>query len=286
MIRPDPSPLRWLIGVELARHRNAARVTLTEASAAVGISRAKLGHLETGRQHQDPDDIALLLKTYGAEQSDIERMITLTGYADEAGWWTGSARVVPDWLKTFVGLERIAEHEFTFEPLVVPGILQCRDYAAALTWASPRVPAEHADLVVDLRLARAQRLTDPERPLRLHAVIGEAAVRLRLGSERVRRAQREHLLAMAELPNIIIQVIKPEHGPHTSVTGPYVTLDFADVRSIAYVELHDGAVYVQEPGQIRTYQRAARELQQVALDPDESNAWIRSMIESDSGVST
>jgi hypothetical protein len=43
--RRDPAPLRWLIGVELARYRNMAKLSLTEASDLSGISRAKLGHL-------------------------------------------------------------------------------------------------------------------------------------------------------------------------------------------------------------------------------------------------
>ena len=66
-VRGDPSPLRWLIGVELARYRNSAGHSLAEASAVLGMSKAKLGHLETGRQQQDPDDIARLLATYRAE---------------------------------------------------------------------------------------------------------------------------------------------------------------------------------------------------------------------------
>ncbi len=62
------------------------------------MSKAKLGHLETGRQQQDPDDIALLLRTYRAEQRDIDRLTSLTGRADEATWWAPWAKVVPDWL--------------------------------------------------------------------------------------------------------------------------------------------------------------------------------------------
>ena len=85
--RGDPAPLRWLIGVELARYRNAAKLSLTEASDHSGISRAKLGHLETGRQQQDPDDIARLLATYQVDQSDIDRIISLTSRADDATWW-------------------------------------------------------------------------------------------------------------------------------------------------------------------------------------------------------
>ena len=133
VLRGDPAPLRWLIGVELARYRNAAKLSLTEASDHSGISRAKLGHLETGRQQQDPHDIARLLTTYQVDQTDIDRIISLSSRADDATWWAPWAQVVPDWLKTFVGLEGLAESEFVFEPLIIPGLLQTEQYAAALT---------------------------------------------------------------------------------------------------------------------------------------------------------
>lgn len=52
MLHGHPAPLRWLIGIELARYRNLAKLSLTEASARTGYNRAKIGHLETGRQQQ------------------------------------------------------------------------------------------------------------------------------------------------------------------------------------------------------------------------------------------
>jgi transcriptional regulator with XRE-family HTH domain len=177
--RGDPAPLRWLIGVELARHRNAANLSLTEASDQSGISRAKLGHLETGRQQQDPDDITRLLGAYGAEQPDIERLISLTGRADEVTWWAPWAQVVPDWLKTFLGLEGLAENEFVFEPIIIPGLLQTEQYAAAVTANTPRVRADHSERFVSFRMARNRRLTDPKRPLQLHAIFTEEHCGLR-----------------------------------------------------------------------------------------------------------
>jgi hypothetical protein len=57
-------------------------------------------------------------------------------------------------------------------------------------------------------------------------------------------------------------------------------LDFENVRSIGYIELHDGAVYVQDPDQVRSYTMTAEILQRVALGPDQSAALIRSIMNS------
>jgi transcriptional regulator with XRE-family HTH domain len=276
--RGDPAPLRWLIGVELARHRRAANLSLTEASDHSGISRAKLGHLETGRQLQDPDDITQLLKTYQVDQADIDRLISLTNRADDTTWWAPWAHVVPDWLKTFVGLEGLAESEFVFEPIIIPGLLQTEEYAAALTANTPRVRADHSERFVGFRIARTRRLTDPDRPLMLHAVLTESALRLAVGSPELRRAQLRHLLAMAELPTVTIQIIRPEDGPHTALTGQFVILGFESVRSIGYVELHDGALYLQDADQVGTYSMVAEDLERAALTPERSRALIQSML--------
>lgn len=278
--RGDPSPLRWLIGVELARHRNLAKLSLTEASAHTGMGKTKLGHMETGRQQQTPDDIAKLLADYGAEQRDIDRLTSLTGRADEATWWAPWAQVVPDWLKTFVGLEGLAESEFVFEPIIIPGLLQTEEYAAAVTADTPRLRADYRERFVGFRMARTRRLTDPERPLRLHAILTEGALRLAVGDLKLRQAQLRHLVAMTELPTVTIQVVRPEDGLHTALTGQFIVLGFENVRSIGYVELHDGAFYLQDPDQVRTYSMVVENLQRVALGPEQSVALIQSMITS------
>lgn len=278
VVRSDPSPLRWLIGVELARYRNEAGVSLAVASNQAGMSRAKIGHMETGRHHQDPEDMATLLKSYGAEQHDIDRLANLAGRADEATWWAPWAQVVPDWLKTFVGLEGLADREFVFEPIIIPGLLQTEGYARATMAKTPRVRQDHGERFVGFRMARTRRLTDPARPLALHAVIAEAALRLRVDGPEVQRAQLEHLLTMAERPNITIQVVRPEDGLHSAHTGQFTVLDFETVRSIAYSELHDGAVYVQDPDEVSSYNMAIESLQRVALGPEQSALLIKQML--------
>lgn len=278
MLHGHPAPLRWLIGIELARHRNQARLSLTDAAARTGYSRAKVGHLETGRQQQTPDEIRLLLRHYGTDRDDIERLISLTGRADEASWWAPWAMVVPDWFTTFVGLERLAEREFVFEPIVLPGLLQTEQYAAAITAETPRVRGDHGERFVAFRIARASRLTDPDRRLQLHAVLAEAALRLAIGDEELRQAQLRHLVTMAALPNVTIQVVRPEDGLHAAGAGQFVVLDFEPVRSIGYVELIDGAVYLQDPDQVLTYTTVAKSLSRTALDPERSVELIKSMI--------
>jgi hypothetical protein len=111
----------------------------------------------------------------------------------------------------------------------------------------------------------------------VHAVIGEAALRLNVGTPEIRRAQYRHLLTMAKLPTITIQVLRPEDGPHVANTGQLAVLDFAQAQSVAYSERIDGAVYVQDQDDVHTYKMAVENLRSVALAPAKSLALIRSL---------
>ncbi|MBO4163150.1 MULTISPECIES: helix-turn-helix domain-containing protein [Micromonospora] len=275
--RTDPSALRWLIGAELGRYRREAPMTLTELSASTGIGKPKLGHMETGRYQQFPEDIAAVLRACGADQPAIDRLTTLAGRSDAKTWWAPWAAVMPDWFKTYVGLEGLADGAFVFESMVIPGLLQTEEYAQALTLGTGFVRPDHAERFVSFRQTRARRLTDDD-PLTLHAVIGEAALRLRVNGDETRRAQLRHLATMSELPNVTVQVLRPEDGPHAATPlGKFVLLDFANVRPIAYTEVLDGAMYVQDPDGVRTYSMVADNLRQVALSPAESRALIREL---------
>ncbi|GIL29242.1 helix-turn-helix domain-containing protein [Actinocatenispora comari] len=277
MERNDPSALRWLIGVELINYRKESTLTQAEATRRTGIGKAKLSSMESGRYQQHPDDVTALLNAYGVAQRDIDRITSLTGRAESRSWLAPWSHVVPDWFRTFVGLEGLATAEFAYDPLIIPGLLQTMEYAEELTRATGFVRPDHSERFVSFRLARARRLT-ADTPLALHAVIGDAALRLTVGDVELRRAQYQHLVELAKQPNITIQVIRPEDGPHGAGTGQFVILEFDKARPIAYSELLDGASYVQDQDQVATYRMAADSARTVALSPEKSMALLRSMI--------
>lgn len=108
----------------------------------------------------------------------------------------------------------MADAEFAFESTVISGLLQTPEYAAALSVRSPRLRRDHVDRFVTFRIARAERLTAQERPLQLHVVLTDGALRLAVGSEEVRRAQYQHLVELARLPNVTSRSC----GPRTART--------------------------------------------------------------------
>jgi transcriptional regulator with XRE-family HTH domain len=265
--RTDPPPLRWLVGVELARHREAAGLSMSKVADLVGITKSKLGQMETGRQFQSPTDIVLLLQTYNVDRETIDSLVALTERAEEAAWATGSAHAVPNWFRIYLGLERIAVRVFSFEPLLVPGLLQTDGYARKVTGESLFVRTTDVGRVVNLRMARAQRLTDTANPLQFHAVMTEAALHTCTADPVTHRAQLHHLITMAQRPNVTIQLLRSTDGYHDAHRGQFVLLDFNEVRSLAYTETIDSALYVQDPDQVHHYELVVDQLKNLALDP-------------------
>ena len=272
-----PAPLRWLIGTELTRFRKEARLSVAKAAALTDIGAPKIGHMENGRQAQTEQDIATLLSAYGADPRSITRLSELNARTEEANWWKPWTDTVPPWFSLYVGLERVADRSFQFELDAIPGLLQVPDYAAAMTGKSMLVRADRVQQVVDFRMARRARLTDPERPLWLHAVITTWALEVAVGTSEVREAQLLHLLKMAELPTVTLQVLRPQDGPPVHA-GKFTLLGFDATSQLCYVELVDDALYYYDQAKLRTYQLCADDLQRLALSPERSLTLIRQML--------
>ncbi|WP_328499410.1 Scr1 family TA system antitoxin-like transcriptional regulator [Streptomyces sp. NBC_00414] len=66
---------------------------------------------------------------------------------------------------------------------------------------------------------RRQARLHGDRPLHVYAVVWEAALRQLVGGPDVMRAQLEHLLHVAQLPNVRLQVLPFRTGGHPTVSG-------------------------------------------------------------------
>jgi hypothetical protein len=136
-------------------------------------------------------------------RAPLEVRKALEQLRDEAGQGAGQWVVygLPDWLRPLVSFEEDAVTETSFQPVIIHGLLQTEEYARATHLTAPYVVAPDAvDRWVAARMQRQQRLTGPF-PLRLHAVLTEAALRLEVGGPAVMTAQLERLMAATSADN-------------------------------------------------------------------------------------
>lgn len=137
---------------------------------------------------------------------------------------------------------------------------------------------DHTERVVGLRMDRQRRLDSDRDPLQLLALIEESVLDRPVGGPAVMRRQLEHLISMSERDNVEIRVLPTSAGWHDGGVGPFKLLDFAQAQSIGYLEVVNGAIYVQDRDEVAGYTRIVTRLRELALSPADTVAAIRARL--------
>jgi transcriptional regulator with XRE-family HTH domain len=243
------------LGAQLRRLREANGISREAAGEAIRGSAAKISRLELGRVGFKERDVADLLTLYGiTDEQERQSFLGLAQRANAPGWWHQYDNIMPHWFEMYLGLEQASSVIRTYEPQFVPGLLQTEDCARAIIGLGyPGGSEEEIERRVRLRMRRQQVLTQPSAPS-LWAVLDEAAL-WRLGGGAMMRAQIQHLIDMAELPNITLQAMPFNSGGHAAAGGPFTILRFAepDLPDIVYLEQLTSALYLDKTQDVDHY---------------------------------
>lgn len=272
----SPTVRRRQLGAELRRLRERAGIAAVDAGEHIGRSDSTISRFENGRVTIRQKILVRLLKLYGASEQETEALLALNRDANKRGWWHAYGDVMPPWFDVFVGLEAEAACIQTYQPQVVPGLLQTEDYARAMIEAGPsRLPDAEIDRLVALRLERQRLLTRPTPP-ELWVVLSEAVLRRAIGGPAVMREQLRRLREACRLPTVTLQVLPFRDGAHPGMLGPFHLLEFpehTDTR-VVYVEYLTGSLYLEKPEEVRRYTVVFDHLRAAALSPSQSAALI------------
>jgi transcriptional regulator with XRE-family HTH domain len=254
--RSGPTALRIALGTQLRRLREASNLTTGEAAEAIRATHSKISRLERGRTGAKQRDVADLLSLYGVtDEAEREELLILARQASAPGWWQQYSDVLPRWFELYIGLEKAASVIRTYEVQFVHGLMQTEDYArAVILIANAHAPAAEIDRRVSVRMRRQQLLTQPGAP-ELWAVLDEAALRRPPDGPKVMRAQLERLLQLTDLPNVTLQIVPFDTGPHAAAGGPFTILRFPepDLPDLVYLEQLNSALYLDQPDDVIDY---------------------------------
>jgi transcriptional regulator with XRE-family HTH domain len=265
-----PTLLRILLGSQLRQLRESKGVTREEAGYTIRASGSKISRMELGRVGFKQRDVADLLTLYGVVNADERAaVLAMLEEANAPAWWHRYSDVLPTWFQSYIGLEASASLIRCYEVQFIPGLLQTEDYTRAVVkLGQGRLPPEEVERRVSLRKERQQILARPG-PVRLWAVLDEAALRRPIGGRDVMRSQMEHLLSAIQGPNITLQVIPFAAGGHAAVGGAFTVLRFADPQmpDVVYTEQLTGALYVDRREEVDRYIEAMERLCVDAFPP-------------------
>jgi transcriptional regulator with XRE-family HTH domain len=282
-MRAAPTVLRMMLGTQLKRLREASGVTPDQAGYEIRASRSKISRLEHGRVGFKERDVADLLTLYGVTDPAVRAsMLSLARRSNAVGWWASYEDVVANWFEAYLGLEEAASLIRTFELQFVHGLFQTEDYARAVTVLGHNPEhAEEIDRRVALRMQRKALLTRQDPPP-VWTIMDEAVLRRPVGSPKVMRGQIEHLIDVARLPQVTIQVVPFQHGGHAAAGGSFTILRFAamDLSDVVYIEQLTGALYLDKRDDVDHYMGVMNRLSVEALTPPRSLEFLKEIAQS------
>ncbi|ASU82048.1 XRE family transcriptional regulator [Nocardiopsis gilva YIM 90087] len=275
--RYSPTVRRRRLSAELSRVRKEKNLKYEEIASRTGIPRSTINNIEIGKK-QKPTiaEITAILDACEVDKvHEREAILDLCRQSHVRGWWSRFRDVLPG---QYVGFEAEAAAVTTWQPLLVPGLLQVPEYVETMARATLAKPSD-VQRMIRARVER-QQLLDAPCPLTLCAVFDEGALlRLRKYPE-VLRAQVEQLIRRAELPHVKIQMTKAD-DLNPGLSGPFVIMDFESPvdPSIVYVETDTDGIYLEEQEDVARYRQISDHLQLAAFRPRETLDRLREMIE-------
>jgi hypothetical protein len=196
----------------------------------------------------------------------MEDLITRCREAEIPGYWLSKR------LSTLVFHEMTAESSVTYQPFVVPSLLQTETYAAKLI-ACEKLQAKDAKYRLDARMDRQELLQRRQ----FGFVIHEQALRLPVGDDRLMNEQMLKLLLLAEHPWLSIRIVPAAAGARASLGSMFVLHHFADARPLVYLEHGPIGVFLEDHEYVRTFREHVLAISDVALDRGQSREMLAAM---------
>lgn len=270
---------RRRVGALLREYRRAAGLKAGQVAEELDCSPSKISRIERAEVPAQRRDVRDMLNMYGVTGDQRQEIVDLLGDAKDPGWWHAYNQFLSRKYSTYIAHEAEATCLRTYEPQVIPGLLQTAEYARrAIHKTLPEATPEDIEARVEVRMARQQVLTK-DNPVRLLAVIDEGALRRQVGDRATMRQQYKRLAEATEMPNVRLQVL-PFSLPSACTTGPFTLIEFPvpDREQIGYLENAAGDLWLEKPAQVARYRVVFDELCADATGAEDSAAFIRKLM--------
>ena len=290
----SPTVRRRRLAAELRRLRGAR--TGGAVAKALGWSTAKISRYELGQVNFPLDEVEKLLDFYLVSEPHRGQLLALATEANQRGWWEDYGDALSHDYMEFLGLEAEATAASEWHLGVIPGLLQTEEYARQIHLDFQRAiptPPGAIERRIRVRMLRQQILTDRQPPLHLDVVLDEAVILRKVGSSPLMYGQLQHLLEVADLPNIDLRILPLASGG-APLTDSFGVLSFGApnagdgarvLQDIVWVESVKSQIYVAGETDVAdetdTYHFSLvfKGLREAALPPAESKRFIRETAE-------
>jgi transcriptional regulator with XRE-family HTH domain len=191
-------------GNQVRKERLARGWGLRELASASGVGIGHLSMIENGKRPPTAKLAAAMDRAFPGRH----------------GWFTeyyeDSKSAIPPGLRVWAEHEDRAARLYVWANSQVHGLFQTEAYARVFLSTLASVPAEVVDQRLANRMARQQRVLYRHDPPAVVCVIDHVALFRGVGSPEIMSAQLRHLLDLAAMPNVTMQILPAVAHPATA----------------------------------------------------------------------
>ncbi|MET9120742.1 MULTISPECIES: helix-turn-helix transcriptional regulator [unclassified Streptomyces] len=263
---PESSDSLRTFGAVVQALREHAGLSREEFGERVRFSRHTVASVELGRRMPDPTFV-----------ERAEDALGNTGALRKAAGHLARQPGLAAWFRQWARLEATAITLYTYECRLVPGLLQTEAYARTL-FTNQLPPLDDAQIEAQwVARAERQRLLH-ERPNTAFGFILEEGMLLRrTGGTEITRGLVDHVLEIAALRNVEIQVMPQVRETHAGLDGPMQLLETPDNRWFAYCEGQESGQLIADPKVVSMLQMRYARMRSQALTLEDSLSRLQRM---------
>ncbi|WP_344341948.1 helix-turn-helix transcriptional regulator [Kitasatospora putterlickiae] len=250
-------------GEELRRLREATGMSGPEIGELMGMKGPAVSHTEAGRLSLNIERLHVWLDVCDMTDPDYRAGMATMCQSSGRGWWSDyRPHVVPRALD-LAEFEAAANSFSNYQTHLIPGLLQTKAYSEVIH--------EYAEKKVEFR-RRRQQVIAGENAVPLHAVIHEAALHMMYGGPAVMRDQLNHLIEMAHLPHVTVQILPFDCTVYASTDTAFMLMHGPHSR-LDTVVLEDphGSTFLGDPEGVAAFRRKFDRIKGIALPPLDTN---------------
>ena len=254
------------LGAALRTLREQAGLNTRTLADRVGVSHANISHWELGNRLVPLDRLVAALDALQITGDERERLLGLRRHADGPGRLVAGVPTIGPQLTQLIEYERTATRITDVAPILIPGLLQTGDYARAVLGDGP-----DTDTRVALRAGRRDVITHRRSQVEFLALIDSEVLVRPIAPPDIMADQLDHLLHMAKLPNVTIQLLpSTTPGWHPMLAGPFILLEFPTATPIVHLEHYRASAFLWEEENVAAFLTAPDEIRHKAMTPEES----------------
>ncbi|MGW3570129.1 helix-turn-helix domain-containing protein [Streptomyces sp. NPDC000941] len=279
--RPAPTARRLRLGAELRRLRERAEMSSTDSGRLLGTNQTQISNIESARFGVSAERVRVMARNYDCPDHELVDALAKMAGERHRGWWEEYRGTLPSGLLDLAELEHHAVRLRTAYTAHIPGLLQTTEHAREVfTHGVTKLSPPEIEHRVSFR-AKRQAVLYRDAPVPYHAIVHEAALRMKFGGPKVARRQLEYLLEMGEREHVSVLVIPFDAGAYPG-SGQSICYADGPVAQLDTVQLDQshGPVMVDTEGELTKYRGLFERLDAVALKEQDSRDFIFGIMQS------